>query len=246
MENAKLVEYLLKIQNSDCSLGFARNIEKELLSYGPIHPSLDYQLAAIYYMNGRTNKTIERYKHIVKNEIINGYSNYNTSLSDSAGMSAAYLLLNVYDNHKDIKDLFLFSFLYLSSNIKIVGDMMADSFKHRAYLTEKFQNVFQGIAVSKLGVLSFIPIPSTIGDYYFAARGYHNYGASKFYDECIERAIYLHEWLEDIVINGKAADEYSLDRLALLGRQRTDLILEEISDLNVFDGSKILKILDSN
>jgi hypothetical protein len=246
MEQDKLVEYLLKIQNSDLSVGFAERIEKEVLSFGPIHPAINSQLAVIYINNGLMEKAYNKYKSIIRDEIESGFEKYNTSLSDSAGMSAAYLLLNLYSQNDDNGgkyDLFLFAYLYLSNHIKIGGDIMCDSFKNRAYISDKFSNFVQGLGVKYLGSLSFIPIPCTIGDYYYAAVGYNNYGATASINECIERAGYLHRWLDDMMINGKDADEYDLVEMAKIGRQRSDLIFNKIPDLSVIDKDKLLELL---
>jgi hypothetical protein len=246
MEQTKLIEYLLKIQNSDLTVNFAKRIEKEILSFGPIHPAINSQLAVIYINNGLFEVANEKYKSIIRDEIESGYKNYNTPLSDSAGMSAAYLLLNLYSQNADNSgkyDLFLFAYLYLSNHIKIGGDIMCDSFKNRAYISDKFSNFIQGLGVKYLGLLSFIPIPCTIGDYYFAAVGYNNYGATASLNECIERAGYLHRWLDDMTINGKDADEYDLVEMALLGRERSDLLFNKIPDLSIIDSVKLLKLL---
>ncbi|WP_242094301.1 hypothetical protein [Aestuariivivens sediminicola] len=246
MEHSKLVEYLLKIQNSDLSIDFAKNIEKEILSFGPIHPALNYQLAVIHINNGLHEIGYKKYKSIIRDEIESGFENYNTSLSDSAGMSAAYLLLNLYSQNKDDSgkyDLFLFAYMYLSNHIKIGGNIMCDSFKNRAYITDKFSNFLQGLGVKYLGSYSFIPIPCTIGDYYYAAVGYNEYGATASLNECIERAGYLHRYLDDIMINGKDANEYNLVEMAKLGRQRSDLLFSEIPDLDVINGDKLVELL---
>lgn len=246
MEQTKLVEYLMKIQNSDLSVDFAKKIEKEILSFGPIHPALNSQLAIIYINNGLFEVANEKYKSIIRDEIESGFEKYDTSLSDSAGMSAAYLLLNLYSENDDDSgkyDLFLFAYLYLSKHIKIGGDIMCDSFKNRAYLSDKFSNFIQGLGVKYLGSFSFIPIPCTIGDYYYAAVGYNNYGASGSVNECIERAGYLHRYLDDIMINGKDADEYDLVGMAKLGRERSDLIFDKIPDLSIINKNKLLKFL---
>lgn len=246
MEQEKLVEYLMKVQNSDLSVDFAKRIEKEILSFGPIHSILNSRLAVIYINNGLFEVANDKYKSIIRDEIKSGFEKYNTSLSDCAGISAAYLLLNLSSQNVDNRGkyaLFLFAYLYLSNHIKIGGEIMCDSFKNRAYISDKFSNFIQGLGVKYLGIGSFIPIPCAIGDYYNAALGYNKYGVKAGLNECIERAGYLHKFLDDTMINGKGADEYDLVEMAKLGRKRTDLILAKIPSLNIIDSVKLLEFL---
>lgn len=64
------------------------------------------------------------------------------------------------------------------------------------------------------------------------------------YRECIERGAYLHDWLDDMRINGKDADTYEFTEMADLGRQRIELLNSKITDWKIFDSNKIMTLIN--
>lgn len=245
MEQTEIVNYLQRISQSNKSLDFVNQLENELESNGKSHISLECQIAFMLWDNGEESLAVEKFKKIIENEIEESFPNYGTVFADSVGMSISFLIEKKFKRTNiDLKDLFRMGYVYLTKHIEMYGETMCDSFKYRAYLTENCQNQTQSLAFEFLKVLSFIPIPVSISDYYSAGKAYYQLGYNEKYRECIERGAYLHQWLEDIMINGKDADEYEFTEMAEIGKKRLDSLNSKIEDFKIFESKKVFAALN--
>lgn len=245
MDELTLVSYLTRMSHSDQSVAFINQIDNELREKGLKHVSIECQLSFMIWNNGLKQKAIDRFTEIISTEIRNDFINYGTPYADAVGMAISFLIENKYKKSgEDYKDLFRMGFVYLTSHIELLGDQMCDSFKHRAYLIDNSNHYAEYLGIDFLNTLNFIPLPLAISDYYSAGIAYHSQGFNDRFQECIQRGAYLHNWLDDMRINGKDADQYEFKEMAELGKQRLMLLNSKITDFKIFDSHKIIDLLN--
>jgi len=244
MDELEIVGYLTRMSQSDQSIAFINQIDNELSIKGITHVSIECQLSYMLWNNGFEQQAIDRFTRIIESEINSGFSCYATPYADAVGMAISFLIENkIKKSGAEYKDLFRMGYVYLTKHIEMLGEQMCDSYKHRAYLIENSNHYAEYLGIEFLKALSFIPIPLAISDYYSAGKAYHSQGYNDRFQECIERGAYLHNWLEDMRINGKDADQYEFTEMAELGRQRLELLNSKITDFKIFDTNKIIELL---
>jgi hypothetical protein len=97
----------------------------------------------------------------------------------------------------------------------------------RAKLFFKFNSIIYerpliaGPAIMEVNVLS---------DYYYGAVGSQNMGYEEDAELQYRKACELHSWLEDITVANKDADEYSIEEIAAVGKERNDHIYSKLSE----------------
>ena len=69
-----------------------------------------------------------------------------------------------------------------------------------------------------------------ISDFYKASIGYRKNGYKEDANNALQNAIIKHEWLEDISVSGKDADEYTIENIAKIGSQRNDILSSALID----------------
>lgn len=245
MEQSKIINYLQRINQSDKSLDFIKQLESELQLNQETHVSIECQMAFMLWDVNLKSFSINRFRNLVRTEIENDFPNYGSVFADSVGMAISFLIENEYKKtNNDLKDIFRMGYVYLSKHIEMYGSEMCDSFRHRAYLFENCNRQAESLGIEYLKTLNFIPIPLAMSDYYSAGKAYHNLGYMNKYRECIERGAYLHDWLDDMRINGKDADSYEFTEMADLGRQRIELLNSKITNWKIFDSNKIIELIN--
>jgi hypothetical protein len=245
MDDLEIVKYLTRMSQSDQSVNFINQIDNELSVNGVTHVSIECQLSYMLWNNGLKQEAIDRFTRIILAEIDNDFSCYGTPYADAVGMAVSFLIENKFKKSgAEYKDFFRMGYVYLTKHIEMLGEQMCDSYKHRAYLIDNSNYYAEYLGIEFLKALSFIPIPLAISDYYSAGKAYHSQGFNDRFNECIERGAYLHNWLDDMRINGKDADQYEFIEMAELGRQRLELLNSKITDFKIFDSQKILELIN--
>jgi len=245
MDDLTIVGYLTRISLSNQSIEFINQIDNELSIDGITHVSIECQLSFMLWNNGLKPQAIDRFSKIILAEIDNDFSTYGTPYADAVGIAISFLIENKFKKSKaDYKDLFRMGYVYLTKHIEMLGEQMCDSYKHRAYLIDNSNHYAEYLGIEFLNAMSFIPIPLAISDYYSAGKTYHSQGFTDSFQECLQRGTYLHNWLDDMRINGKEADEYGFTEMAELGRQRLELLNSKITDFKIFDTNKILGLIN--
>ena len=149
---------------------------------------------------------------------------YDSPLIDSIGQCMSDLVTHHPVGEIDIvTKITSLAYIYLSRTIELFKREAHDSYRTRALLFKEHENqmVPQRILLN-LGMGVLIE-PLILSDHYFSSQATD----SPFKIDGLQSAQNIHNWLEDISINGKDADEYSLNELALIGESR-HLILFKI------------------
>jgi len=149
---------------------------------------------------------------------------WNTQMTDSIGSSIAKIL-TLYEtnyNEKPIINLFILGFCYLSKCIDLLKVNAFESLENRADLFMYTSNKIT-CEVIPMGVL---PQVFAISDLYKSAQGLNKNGYTVEAREKINSAVSLHNWLEDISVAGKDADEYTLEEIANIGEKRHENLFE--------------------
>jgi hypothetical protein len=109
------------------------------------------------------------------------------------------------------------AYIYLSRAIELNENLAYDSLRSRAILFK--DNNGMNVVINVLfDILNrdVLKEPFIVSDFYFAATIENN--PNKIND--MKSAKNMHNWLEDISIAGKDADEYQLDELSRIGKSR--------------------------
>lgn len=236
MEHNEIIDYITRINQQEQTLNLVNEIENELAIKGETHASVELQLAIILYQNGQEEKSYNKLMYMLNNEVENEYFTFNTIYSDAVGIGSSLLIDKFFKKSStNYQQLFDLSFIYLTSHIQNFGYQMFNSLNHRAILLESNHNYSRSLGSRFLKSYSFIPIPLFISDYYFSAEGYISSGNMQIGNDNSRRADYLHRFLEDMMIGGKDADDYSLKEMSELGKERMQEIYSEIDTKEILD-----------
>ncbi len=126
------------------------------------------------------------------------------------------------DNARDIiTKATALAYIYLSRVIEKKPNFTQYAYVYRANLFQnhKNQEVVRDL-ISNFSLTSFVE-PFIISDYYMAASD-----KKSVFVDLLSEAKYLHEYLEDITVAGKDADEYSLEDMAKIGEGRHVLLFK--------------------
>lgn len=245
MEHNQIINYITRINNQRQTLNLVDEIENELAENEETHASIELQLAIILYQNGQIEKAYNKLMYMLDNEVKNDYFTFNTIYSDAVGIGTSLLIDKFFKKSSvNYQDLFDLSFIYLSSHIDSFGYQMYNSIHYRANLLDSNHNYAKSLGSRFLKSYSFIPIPMIISDYYFSGEGYITNGDINIGKVNTDRAIYLHQFLEDIMIGGNDADDYSLKEISELGKERIQAIFNNINTediLNRFNFNSLIK-----
>ncbi len=143
---------------------------------------------------------------------------WNTISADSIGSSVAQLFVQ-YESKCFKKEkivLFKLGYCYLTSCIELPNYNAYESLLRRA---EMFVGSHDCIVneILPMGILSQV---FALSDFLRAANGHIKAGLVEQAQHSILQARKLHSWLDDITVNGKDADEYSIEEIAEIGIQR--------------------------
>ena len=157
---------------------------------------------------------------------------WNTQLSDSIGSSVTHVI-DKYKFDESIfelkKNLCILGYAYLSNCINIMGMNAVDSYFNRGLLISKKDKAIVEITHQYLNVAVLNQVMA-ISDFYNSSMGYKQLGHIEEAKNAFQNAIINHEWLEDISVNGKDADEYNIEEIAEIGRQRSNLLSAALID----------------
>jgi hypothetical protein len=157
-----------------------------------------------------------------KTTLINGVKyglKYPCPLYDTLYIDAVaqciYLLLADFsiDNNIAIK-LTSLAYVYLSNCIENYSEDCFDSYKTRAMLLNENDMITNSIIMDNVG-LGKLKEPYIISDFYFASQI-----SGSPHHSALNSARKIHQWLEDISVGGKDADEYTLQEMADFGKKR--------------------------
>ena len=241
-----IANLLLQIQNSNQSIQFITAFDKEMQKNNILHPSIEYQIGVILWKNGKHNEAIEKIKSIITNEINNNFQNYDTIFSDSIGMSASFLIKNIYYNNMtdfSYYELFKLGYYYLSNHIKLFGYTMYDSLRERAIISDDNDRLIQTLVNNMTNSISSNPLPQILSDYYFASKGYSSNGLKEIASETLDRGKELYQFLSDMRISGKSGNEYTFLEMAELGKERTNKmsLSFKILDINTSEVEELIR-----
>ncbi|MBL0300086.1 MAG: hypothetical protein IPQ23_00055 [Cytophagaceae bacterium] len=120
----------------------------------------------------------------------------------------------------------LLAYVYLSRSIEQRGIDAWDSYRSRAQLFKynKNPNVGLTIIMNNLGMGVLIE-PFIISDYYFASQALRSP-----HKNTLQSAKSIHQWLENISVGGKEADEYSLSEMADFGKKRHNVLFKILEE----------------
>lgn len=246
MNQEKIQYYINKINKNTNSIPALLGINQELSQMGllNVHPHVLYYIAFMLWQHGLHSEARSNFLNVISLEIELDYQNYGTIYSDSIGISISFLMDKYKDKfQKNTADLFQMGYSYLSKHIEIGGIEMCDSYKYRAYLSDNYSNHASHFALQRLNRTTFVSTPLTISDYFYSCKGYLSNNLNDQVKESMERAKYLHGFLEDITINGKDADEYSLAEITAIGGERNDEITKSIINLDFVNPNNVLASL---
>jgi len=246
MNQKEIQFYINKINENSNSIPALLGINQELSQIGTlyVHAYVMYYMGFVLWQNGLQTEARSNFFNVINTEIELDYHNYGTVYSDSIGISISFLMDKYKEKFKqNTADLFQMGYSYLSKHIEIGGIEMCDSFKYRAYLSDNYSNNASHFALQRLNRTTFVPTPLTISDYFYSCKGYLTNNLKDQAKVSMDRAKYLHSFLEDITINGKDADEYSLAEISAIGKQRNDEITNTLSNLDFINQNSVLESL---
>lgn len=143
---------------------------------------------------------------------------YDSPLIDSIGQCLSDLVTEypIFNVKIAIKATSL-AYIYLSRCIELCPREAHDSYRTRALLFQNHKmNMLPHSIISEYMGLSVLIDPFIICDHYFSSQASN----SPFKLSGIDSAKKAHNWLEDISVNGRDADDYSLSEIAELGEGR--------------------------
>jgi len=172
---------------------------------------------------------------------------WGTQMSDALGssMSKILTLFKIGHSGKSIENLYVLGYCYLSNCIEQLGENAFESYQERANLVNYTPQSIKN-EIMPMGALFQV---YAISDYYFSGQGFRNNGHSSESYKIINTATELHDYLEDISVAGKDADEYSLEEIVEIGKKRHEQLFNSLEkDLKKnkysINGSELNKIFN--
>jgi hypothetical protein len=150
---------------------------------------------------------------------------WNTQMADAVGSSIA-MVLTLYRTDYDertLTNLFIMGYCYLTNCINLLGVQAYESLSNRASLLIDTSNAMHSADMPMFN----IPHVYAISDIYKSSIGLVGVG---FESEARDKLSYvadLHEWLEDITVAGRSADEYTIQELVEIGEDRHRYLFEK-------------------
>jgi hypothetical protein len=111
-------------------------------------------------------------------------------------------------------------------------DTAHDSYELRARLLKQYVD-FATTLVSKYLSSFFIPNILFISDHYLASQAYYRRGIETSAQYSYKSAHLLHYQLEDISVAGRDADQYELEEIAAIGKQRNSDLFKTMLPLGI-------------
>jgi len=143
---------------------------------------------------------------------------WNTQMADSVGSSISWILTSYKTNYveKPITNLFIMGYCYLTNCINLLGDSAFESLSNRASLMIDVSGTIKPENIP----MFHLPQVYAISDIYKSALGLNKHGFTTEAQEKFAYAVNLHEWLEDISVAGKDADDYTINEIVEIGDSR--------------------------
>ena len=205
-------------------------LEKKYSNFS--NPYKDYLIGFSYMNNDDDFNSFKCFVNAAEKGIREPKKYIGSIYSDSIGSSISHILTKFQSEKldSDIRyNLLVNSYFFLSSSINDLGITAYESYKNRAELLNKYEDDLTfALIINYLGIGS-IPKVLIMSDYFFASQGYIKHGISDLSQLCLKKSVNLYNWLEDISINGKAADSYSIEEISNIGKNRHEIIYKKLS-----------------
>lgn len=197
-----------------------------------IHPYRFYIFGVNYKIKKDDTNSFKCFKYAAEFGLKDPNRYLSTIFSDSVGSGLCHMLTK-FSSVKLSSDLryklFVNSYIFLSSAIEHLGITAYESHKHRAQLLLKFEaEETISFMYNYLGA-DRLPKVLILSDYYFASQGYLKHGFIELSQTFLNKAITMHNWLEDIVVSGKNADLYSIEEISNIGIKRHNRIFSNLN-----------------
>lgn len=200
------------------------------------HPYVHYSLGSQYLYLGKMDNAFYHLLQASSIGVRNKRAYWDTIFADSIGSSIAQLfsreLIARIPGDLDTFHLFISGYMFLSSSIGLYGNKAYESLANRARMIMSCQHGADITAFLTYGGLREV---LAISDHYRSSLGYEEQGMMDFAVNERENAKTIHQWLEDISVNGRDADDYQTEELVAIGQQRHDAIVDKIKP-QFFDG----------
>lgn len=149
---------------------------------------------------------------------------WNTQMADSVGSSISWILTSYQTDftEKPITNLFIMGYCYLTNCINLLGDSAFESLSNRASL---MMDISRAIIPESIPMFH-LPQVYAISDIYKSSLGLNQHGYTNEAQEKLTYAISIHEWLEDISVAGKDADEYTIQEIVEIGTARHQYLFD--------------------
>ena len=223
---AVIQEFHNKLNRCSKSQDFDNLFEKYK---GYDHPYIFMVAGSVYGTHKDHEKSINNYLSALSYGLSMPNEYYLTQHADTIGGSIARILYHykIEGDADTIQKMYYLAYCYLTSCINLLGMNAFESLKYRGNILG-MNNQYMAEFVGKYLGMGVLPMPLAISDLYLAYGGYKKRGYHDEAEESIQNAIRLHKWLEDISINGKNADEWSIQEIAEIGLERNKILFENM------------------
>ncbi|QQR86536.1 MAG: hypothetical protein IPJ76_18450 [Flavobacteriales bacterium] len=200
------------------------------------HPYVHFSLGSRYLYLGKLDNAFYHLLQASSIGVRNKRAYWDTLFADSVGSSIAQLfsreLIARIPRDLNTFHLFISGYMFLSSSIGLYGNKAYESLANRARMIMSCQHGADITAFLTYGGLREV---LAISDHYRSSLGYAEQGMMDFAVNQKENAGTIHQWLEDISVSGRDANDYQTEELVAIGQQRHDAIVNKIKP-EFFDG----------
>jgi hypothetical protein len=215
------------------------DIKKEYSTYD--HPYPKYFLGSAYGAFGKDKEALYLYISAagpwlkVPNEF------WSSAQADTIGGSIARIIM-YYDlseaSDKFKKSLYALGFAYLSKSVEILrgekGKNMMDSLFHRGSISGQNEHHFDELIQNYLGY-GYLSQVMSLSDFYLSHLEYVRDGNKEHAKDAFDNAERMVDWLGQISVGGKPANEYTYEELTKVGVRRNDSMYENMK-ADILDG----------
>lgn len=215
------------------------DIKNEYSTYE--HPYPKYFLGSAYGAFGKDREALDLYISAACPWLKVPNKFWNSAQTDTIGGSIARII-TYYDlsvaSDKFKKSLYALGFSYLSKSIEILrGDKdkkMMDSLFHRGSISGQNKYYFDELVQNHLGY-GYLSQVMSFSDFYLSHLEYLRDGNKERAEDAFDNAERMVNWLGQISVSGKPANEYTYEELTKVGVRRNDSMYENMKD-EILDG----------
>ncbi len=197
------------------------------------NPYKHYLLGNSYINNNDYSKAYKHFIQAAEMGLDNPGKYLNSIFADSVGSSlfniSRFNLEKYLISPNLLYNMYINAYYFLSSSINFLKDTAYESYMNRGSLLSLKQDETKSFLFSYLGIFS-IPEVLILSDFYFSSVGYAKYGFLDKSNKYLKKADNVHKCLEDINITGRAANTYSIEELANIGRDRHSIIFHNLNE----------------